>query len=116
MKPNSVHKYATLKGELVRSLSEKYIADFFFTHRVQYQYEMTLVLDGHKLIPDFYLPQYNLYVEFWGKLDDPAYFRSFRMKTDLYKAHGIKFIALQDNDLPTLDKNFEIKLKLALKS
>ena len=69
-------KYPTLQGELVRSLSEKYIADFLFTHGMKYEYEHPLFLDGRSIRPDFYLPAYNTYIEFWGMLEEPEYFNS----------------------------------------
>ena len=114
MKADPILKYRTLKGELVRSLSEKYIADFLYTNAVKYEYERLIVLDGEHLRPDFYLPEYNIYIEFWGMLEDSHYFHSFKWKVEKYKAHKIRFIALQREDLPVLEKNFETKLKTAL--
>ena len=107
-------RYQTLRGEFVKSLSEKYIADFLYLHQVQYEYEHPLFLDGQMIKPDFYLPSYDTYIEFWGILEDPNYYHSFKWKVEKYKAHNIRFIALQLEDLPALEKNFEIKLKTAL--
>ena len=67
---NAPARFSTLKkGEKVRSLSEKYIADYLFTKRIDYQYEKILVLDHFTIKPDFYLPAYNVHIEFWGLLD-----------------------------------------------
>ncbi len=100
----------------MRSLSEKYIADFLFTHKVSYEYERPLFLNNQKIKPDFYLPVYNAYIEFWGMLDDhnPEYWKSFRWKVDQYRKHKIRFIPLRSEDLPNLEKVFEIKLQQVL--
>jgi hypothetical protein len=113
---NPTPRYPTLKGELVRSLSEKYVADFFFTHRVAYEYEKNIFLDGKEMKPDFYLPTYDLYVEFWGMLERSSYFDSFKWKVEMYNKHRINFIALNLEDLPDLTKRFEIKLQYAIKN
>ncbi len=115
MKADPALKYRTLKGELVRSLSEKYIADFLYCYDVKYVYEKPLVLDDEEIKPDFYLPSYDTYVEFWGLLEDSNYFHSFKWKVEKYNTHKIRFIALQSEDLPVLERNFEAKLKIALR-
>lgn len=68
--------YTTLKGEEVRSRAEKLIADFLFTHRVDYRYEdiatwADTAPDKGKYAPDFYLPEYRTYIEHWG-IDESA--------------------------------------------
>ena len=111
-------RFPTLKGEKVRSLSEKYIADYLFTSRLDYQYEKTLTLDGYTIKPDFYLPTYNTYIEFWGLLDgnNPQYWKSFEWKTERYQKHKVKFIPLRNEDLPDLANVLPIKLQQALRS
>lgn len=63
--------YETLAGETVASRAEKVIADFLFTHEVDYRYEAIAEWadgadDKDVYRPDFYLPNYNLYIEHWG--------------------------------------------------
>lgn len=110
-------KYPTLKGkgEFVRSLSEKYVADYLFTHKVEYIYEKHIRLEDKEIKPDFYLPIYDLYVEFWGMLDKPNYFQTFKWKVDMYRKHHINFIALNPEDLPNLDERFGPKLQIAIR-
>jgi hypothetical protein len=61
----------TQLGETVRSNSERTIADYFLQNNVRYVYEQDAI-DGrnHRRIsrPDFYLPDYGVYVEYWGLL------------------------------------------------
>lgn len=63
--------YTTLRGEEVRSRAEKLIADFLFTHQVDYRYEEMATWaetapDKGEYDPDFYLPEYDIYIEHWG--------------------------------------------------
>ncbi|WP_302080596.1 UvrD-helicase domain-containing protein [Salinibaculum rarum] len=63
--------YVTLKGTEVRSRAEKLIADFLYTHQVDYRYEDRATwaeTDPEKAgyNPDFYLPAYDVYIEHWG--------------------------------------------------
>jgi DNA helicase-4 len=63
--------YATLRGEEVNSRAEKLIADFLFTHQVDYRYEdlapwADTAPEKGEYYPDFYLPEYETYIEHWG--------------------------------------------------
>ena len=70
--PRSRREYGrpsmTLKGELVRSRSVKVIADWFYMNGIRYVYEYPAFDRKGAVIsrPDFYLPDYALYVEYWG--------------------------------------------------
>lgn len=62
--------YETLAGEEVASQAEKIIADFLFAHGVEYQYEAIAewadtAEDKGGYYPDFYLPEYDIYIEHW---------------------------------------------------
>ena len=47
-------KYETDQGEIVRSKSEKILADTFHKLKVPYRYEPKVILDNHKsFYPDF---------------------------------------------------------------
>ena len=82
-------KYRTLNGEYVRSIAEKYIADFLFEHGIEYNYETPFYLKQidldksnltieekreceefiavqKEIVPDFYLPKHNLVWEHWA--------------------------------------------------
>ena len=61
-------RYRTLCGETVKSLGEVTIANYLYLHSVNYKYEM-LHPDSPKdnpYHPDFYLPDYGLYLEHFG--------------------------------------------------
>jgi hypothetical protein len=109
----------TLNGETVRSFGEKVLADYFFKNRIRYQYEQpALSKRGTRISrPDFYLPDFNVYVEYWGMVDtdEPAtrnaYVESMHWKMDKYHENGIRFISIYRENLGELDRNFKAKLR-----
>lgn len=64
-------KYTTINGVKVNSIAEKEIMDYLLTHKfdnkpIEVKYEPDL--DGFR--PDFYLPQFNVFIEHWGVDED----------------------------------------------
>src|SRR5215469_7362151 len=112
----------TKRGVQVRSRAEQKIADYFDNIGLRYEYERELVarfwIFSQRIgRPDFYLPDYDVYVEFWGMLevedddDRRKYERSMRYKMERYQRHGIKVISLYPRDLPNLDGVFRERFK-----
>lgn len=61
----------SLKGEKVKSLAELEIADYLFSQGINYQYEpnyqfATSEQEHRQYKPDFYLPEYGIYIEHFG--------------------------------------------------
>jgi hypothetical protein len=109
----------TLRGEVVRSYAEKQIADYFASNGVRYVYEQgartnALIFKKTFARPDFFLPDYNLYVEYWGLLGtSKEYDRRMRRKMAQYHRYKIRFISLYPKNLENLDWVFKAKLKEA---
>lgn len=64
----------SLKGDKVKSFGELYIANWLFYHGIDYQYEAPYKVDvktieRRQYKPDFYLPEYDIYIEYYG-IDD----------------------------------------------
>src|SRR5437870_7639182 len=86
----------TLTGQQVRSRGEKIIADYLTYHGVAYNYEEQAMSNDWFIFkqkisrPDFFLPQYNLLVEYLGLVDSPdprtrnEYVRTMRCKMVQY--------------------------------
>ena len=67
----SANEIRTLQGEMVKGLGELWIANYLFKLGVTYQYEAdyeheTRGPDYRQYQPDFYLPDYGIYLEHWG--------------------------------------------------
>ena len=119
------HPAVTLRGEVVKSNSERVIADYFSRRGIRYVYEQPAMGRwGFRKIsrPDFYLPDYNVYVEYWGLVNLPdnfarlRYEQSMRWKLVQYRRNGIRFVSLYPNDLNNLDAAFRPRLKLSVVS
>lgn len=60
-------------------------------------------------VPDFYLPNYGVYVEYWGLVDaedawtGERYERNMRKKMALYYRNQVKFISIYPSNLENLD-------------
>jgi DNA helicase-4 len=95
-------RLSTLKGELVRSIDERYIADFLYIHGIKYEYEKRYELASYPYDPDFYLIDYDIYLEHFafdkeGKapswFDNPKkYVEDAQIKRDLHKKMGTMLI------------------------
>jgi hypothetical protein len=95
-------EYRTSDGHYVRSRAEVMIDDWLFNRHIAHAYERKLPVQENALC-DFYLPQGNVYIEFWGKEGDPAYARRMREKQEIYKRHNLQLISLTDDELYLLD-------------
>lgn len=73
----------TYNDEVVKSYGEMDIANFLFQNQIRYEYEASYVVDTNDMNfgqykPDFYLPDYGIYIEYFGinrNGEVPAYFK-----------------------------------------
>jgi hypothetical protein len=92
----------TLKGEMVKSRTEKRIADYLYRNKVQYIYEKPVALTAvSSIYPDFYLPQFDVYIEYYGLLNHPKlkdkYRKAVQFKRQMYFKKNIKVFELDHN-------------------
>ncbi len=116
-------KVRTEKGEKVKSMAEKKIADYLNEKGIRYQYEKTMTtfpLIGKKIsTPDFYLPDHDVWIEYWGLIEAKdkskrdEYQRAMQWKMNEYKKYKIRLISLYSNDLWDLDEAIGTKFKEA---
>jgi DNA helicase-4 len=106
-------RYLTILKERVRSQQEAMIANFLFLHGVAYEYERPYEHDTgsatfRQYLPDFYLPEYGLYLEHFGvdregrvwfakdATGNAAASRDYReqmeWKRGLHRQHGTKLV------------------------
>ena len=96
--------YRTLRGETVKSKEECQIADFYFLNGIRYEYERPYPVDlsnaeHRQYIPDFYLPDYDLYHEHYGfdanmradhlgPEEGKRYIENYRWKQKVHRENG----------------------------
>jgi hypothetical protein len=97
-------RYKSKNGVLVRSKSETLIANFLHDRGYRFEYERSTLL-GKKIIrPDFYLPDYDVYIEHLGLYDtNPDYRQDWVWRDNLYKSNGCKVVTTLESDIPNLD-------------
>lgn len=99
-------------GTLVQSDGERLIADWLTAHHIAYRYdERYRILNGHAIRPDFYLPELDVYLEYWG-MDTADYKIGMLKKQQLYQQEGKRLISIYPPDKPRLDTILRQKLAL----
>jgi len=113
----------TLTGQTVRSKGERMIADYLTHQSIAYYYEATAMTNDWFIFkskisrPDFFLPRYNLVVEYWGLVDSPdahlrnEYTRKMRWKMAQYRKNNMRFVSLYPSNLSDLDHSFRRKFR-----
>ena len=85
-------------GTLVQSIGERMIAEILAAEKIRYRYdERFRILDGYAIRPDFYLPEFDIYIEYWG-MDTADYKIAMLKKQKLYQQQGKKLISLYPDD------------------
>ncbi len=99
-------------GTVVQSEGERRIAGWLTTHGLSYRYDAKFRIIGEfQIRPDFYLPELDVYIEYWG-LDTPQYKMSMYKKQTLYQQEGKRLISVYPADLPRLGSLVSAKLRL----
>jgi len=82
-----------------KSQGERRIAYFLEDNLIRYQYEPSLLVkssDKKQRIwyPDFYLPEFGTYIEYFGLAGGEDYDQGIRTKKEVYSAMGLDVIPL----------------------
>jgi hypothetical protein len=89
---------------IVQSQGERRIADWLTAHAISFRYDDKLqIVQGYAIRPDFYLPLFDVYIEFWG-LDTTDYVIGMNIKKKLYQQEGKKVVSVYPSDIPQLDR------------
>ncbi len=99
-------------GTVVQSDGERRIAEWLSAHGIAYRYDAKFRIIGEfQIRPDFYLPELDVYVEYWG-MDTPQYKMSMYKKQTLYQQEGKRLISIYPADLPRVGGLLSAKLEL----
>lgn len=72
--------YTTLKGDKVKSKSERDIADWLYRHKIIYEYEPLIAPVNFEFKPDFFIPEADLYLEHVSNISYPLKDKEREMK------------------------------------
>lgn len=93
-------------GHYVRSKAEMLIDNWLYSNRIVHAYEKSVFMPHNPeeiVISDFYLPEGDVYIEFWGNENDPKYLSRKETKQKLYKNNSINLIELNDSHIKRLN-------------
>ena len=99
-------------GTVVQSEGERRIAEWLTAQGIAYRYDAKFRIIGEfQIRPDFYLPELDVYIEYWG-LNTPQYKMSMYKKQTLYQQEGKRLISVYPADLPRLGALLASKLRM----
>lgn len=89
-------------GHYVRSRGEKIIDDFLYKNRIVHAYENKICFEENYLY-DFYLPEKDVYIEFWGIENNENYIKNRKEKQYLYSKQKKNVISLEPEDIKDIE-------------
>lgn len=107
LKPAKIkqQRYLSDSNDLVKSRAELVVANWLFHHGFKFIYEKKTDTK-ERVISDFYLVDFEIYIEFWG-LNTPKYLKRKAKKVKIYKKHRLKLIQMNDESLKDLNAFFK---------
>lgn len=109
-------KLRTTNAVAVQSQGEKRIGNYLAERGIRFIYDERYRIAADQVLrPDFYLPEFDLYIEYWG-MDTEDYLERRREKQFLYQRAGKKLISLTPKDLPRMEEILAEKLSRYLAS
>ena len=83
---------------VLRSEGERRIAYFLESNSIKYHYEPGLLINSDEKpriwYPDFYLPEFGAYIEYFGLVGSQNYDRGIKRKETLYFKTGLAVISV----------------------
>jgi hypothetical protein len=80
-----------------KSRGESKIAKFLADNNIRYHYEQGVLIEpgdqkSRIWYPDFYLPEFGMYIEYYGIVGDPDYDKGIKAKESAYSRMGLDVI------------------------
>ena len=98
-------------GTLVQSDGERIIADYLCEHRIAFRYDERMrIVAGYAIRLDFYLPEFDVYIEYWG-MDTADYKIGMLKKQQLYQQEGKRLVSLSFHEKDRLRDVLAVKLR-----
>ncbi|MBY9003290.1 MAG: hypothetical protein KGD73_04910 [Candidatus Lokiarchaeota archaeon] len=90
-----IKKYTCLDRHAVRSKGELIIDNYLYLLKIDHKYEKSIHVLGSKIKYDWYLPKYDVYIEYWG-YGGKAYEKRKKEKLRLYKKAKLRLISIEN--------------------
>ena len=89
-------------GHMVRSRGEAMIDALLYERRIVHAYERLVPVE-QKMYCDFYLPEYDLYIEFWGLEENPKYKARKEKKLETYRQNELRLVEIKNEHIDNLE-------------
>jgi len=96
-------------GHMVRSRGEAMIDALFYEKRIVHAYERLVPVE-QTMYCDFFLPEYDLYIEFWGMESNPKYKARKEKKLEIYRQNGLRLVEVRDEHINNLEDYLMVQL------
>jgi hypothetical protein len=106
-----VSTYKCLDGDIVKSRGELIIDNLLTELWIEHIYEKIIYIKGNKIKCDWFLPNFEIYIEYWGLEGDKNYLDRKNEKIKLYNKANLKLISVENADFNDIYKNFKEKFK-----
>ncbi len=109
-KPKKVVWYVCLDGHKVRSLGELAIDNALYLLSVPHEYEDYINKFKSNFKYDWYLPECNLYIEYFGYWTE-SYKKRRKQKVKFYQQERLKLLQIEPEDLANITLFLQMNLK-----
>ncbi len=110
-RPITATQFKSVDGHIVKSKGELIIDTYLSLLNIKHEYEDIIAIDGHSLKYDWFLPESNIYMEYWG-LNTKEYLKRKTQKIDLYRNGKLKLISIEEEMFSDISSNLRKALGL----
>ena len=93
--PEAPSSFKCLDGHVVRSKGELIIDNFLHNNKIQHEYEKKIKVRGNPIKCDWYLPELDIYVEYWGYFGKD-YMKRKKEKVKLYNQGKLTLLSIEN--------------------
>ncbi|UCC19946.1 MAG: hypothetical protein JSV62_01315 [Promethearchaeota archaeon] len=93
--PQRASSFKCLDGHIVKSKAELIIDNHLYRLGFEHIYENTIKIRGKPIKYDWYLPKFDIYIEYWGYFGK-KYMKRKAEKLELYRKGKLKIISIED--------------------
>ena len=101
----------TESGVRVRSKYEQRCADYLYRENIRFEYEPLMLVGGRQVRPDFYLPDYNLFLEICGYGHMPYYKSRISRRQRLFRELGLSAVFIHYDGKGSLEAMIRAELE-----
>lgn len=102
--------YLAEDGHFVKSRGEMLIDNWLYHHNYRHAYERKIPNIKQDVYPDFYIPEGDCYIEYWGLEGNDNYESVIEWKKKIYKKQSIKVVEIRNKDIKRISDVLPDKL------